>query len=72
MYLKVFIIFFLYRFKGKFSIGLGICLDMRYPEISQIYTQRGKYSVNKRQKNMHISQIYRTEREITLHNTKSS
>lgn len=26
---------------GKFSIGIGVCLDMRYPEISRIYTQRG-------------------------------
>jgi predicted amidohydrolase len=53
MYIKVSILsVVLYHFKGKFSIGLGVCLDMRYPEISRIYTQRGKYSVYKRHKNM--------------------
>jgi len=35
------VVFILFLFTALCKIGIGICYDMRFPEMAQVYTQQG-------------------------------
>lgn len=40
-----FVVFILFLFTALCKIGVGICYDMRFPEMAQVYTQQGNITI---------------------------
>lgn len=39
------VVFILFLFTALCKIGIGICYDMRFPEMAQVYTQQGNTAI---------------------------